>query len=60
MKIDTLRWVILLLSVQPACAFGSASAIVFSEIMYHPASENQDQEYIELFNGSDAAVDLTG
>ena len=60
MKVNTVWLVLLLLIVQLACTFASASAIVLSEIMYHPASGNEDYEYIELFNHSDAAVDLTG
>ncbi len=35
-------------------------AIVINEIMYHPASENDAEEYIELLNAGTANVDLTG
>ena len=38
----------------------NATGVVISEIMYHPASENVLEEYIELFNRGAAAVDLTG
>lgn len=34
--------------------------VVINEIMYHPASENPAEEYIELHNPSAAAVNLTG
>lgn len=34
--------------------------IVISEIMYHPASENTAEEYIELHNTGAVAVDLSG
>jgi len=34
--------------------------IVMNEIMYHPSSENDLEEYIELYNNSDENVDLTG
>lgn len=43
------------LAVAPA-----TDAIVIHEIMYHPASENSLQEFIELKNIGDASVDLTG
>lgn len=35
------------------------SPVVISEIMYHPESDNDDLEYIELFNQSDSDVNLT-
>jgi len=38
----------------------SATGVVISEIMYHPASENVLEEYIELFNRGASPVDLTG
>ena len=34
--------------------------IVINEIMYHPHSERVADEYIELFNRSDQAVNLQG
>jgi CotH kinase protein/Lamin Tail Domain len=34
--------------------------VVISEIMYHPASENPQEEYIELLNTGTGAVDLNG
>jgi hypothetical protein len=34
--------------------------IVINEIMYHPISEDNDDEYIELFNPGTNAVDLAG
>ena len=35
-------------------------AVVINEIMYHPSSENTDEEFIELYNSGSAAVDITG
>jgi hypothetical protein len=35
-------------------------SIVISEIMYHPITENDVDEYIELFNRGAATVDLSG
>ncbi|MBN9689793.1 MAG: lamin tail domain-containing protein [Verrucomicrobia bacterium] len=32
--------------------------IVINELMYHPISESDDDEYVELFNRSSATVDL--
>ena len=41
-----------------ANAYPKVGPIVINEIMYNPASGNQDQEYIELFNISDSTVIL--
>ncbi len=35
-------------------------AVVFNEIMYHPASENIREEYLELYNTNSLPVNLTG
>jgi len=35
------------------------AAIVINEIMYHPISDDNDDEYVELFNRSGAAVDIS-
>lgn len=37
-----------------------ADQVVINEIMYHPASERTEEEYIELLNTSSQAVDLVG
>ncbi len=34
--------------------------IVINEIMYHPISENDDDEFVEIYNRGNSAVDLTG
>jgi len=34
--------------------------IVINEIMYHPISNDPDDEYVELYNNSTSAVDLSG
>ncbi len=36
------------------------SPVVINEIMYHPISENDDDEYVELYNRSGSAVDISG
>ena len=36
------------------------SPVVLNEIMYHPITEGKDEEYVELYNPTDADVDLTG
>ena len=47
---------LLLLGVLPAFP----AQVVINEIMYHPASENPLEEYIELHNRGTNAVDLSG
>jgi hypothetical protein len=37
----------------------SRAAIVINEIMYHPASDNNDEEYLELYNTGDQAVNVS-
>jgi len=34
--------------------------VVINEIMYHPSSESDDDEYIELYNRGEEPVDLSG
>jgi regulation of enolase protein 1 (concanavalin A-like superfamily) len=34
--------------------------VVINEVMYHPISENSDDEFVELFNAGTNAVDLSG
>ena len=36
------------------------SPIVLNEIMYHPLDENKEHEYIELYNTTDADINLAG
>ncbi|MCH2586403.1 MAG: lamin tail domain-containing protein, partial [Planctomycetes bacterium] len=36
------------------------TGIVINEIMYHPISNDRNREFVELYNRSDAPVDLTG
>ncbi len=36
------------------------TGIVIAEIMYHPISNDRNREFVELYNRSDAPVDLTG
>ena len=38
----------------------NVAGLVISEIMYHPSSENTDEEYIELFNAGVTNVNLAG
>ena len=37
-----------------------ASDVIISEIMYHTESGDPGEDWIELFNGGDEAVDLNG
>ena len=57
----TLTWAFLacfaaLFSGSPA----GAQDVVINEIMYHPASHEAREEYIELFNRGTTNVNLTG
>ena len=36
------------------------TSVVINEIMYHPPSDSDDDEYVELYNRGKAPVDLTG
>ena len=36
------------------------SSVVINEIMYHPSSELSSEEYVELFNKTNVAINLTG
>ena len=36
-----------------------AADVVISEIMFHPSSNDDGQEYVELFNKGDATANLT-
>jgi hypothetical protein len=36
------------------------SPVVINELMYHPISENDDEQYVELYNQSATNVDLSG
>jgi regulation of enolase protein 1 (concanavalin A-like superfamily) len=45
---------------QHASAASVTRDIVINEIMYHPISENGDDEYVELFNKGASAVNLGG
>ncbi|MGC6457853.1 MAG: lamin tail domain-containing protein [Akkermansiaceae bacterium] len=38
----------------------ATAAVVINEIMYHPAGDNDAEEFIELYNASPDEVDLTG
>jgi hypothetical protein len=43
-----------------ANALPALGAVVITEIMYDPASNNPDEEYIELYNNTDSAIALQG
>ena len=45
-------------TLEPRCLL--AGDIVISEIMYHPISNDPGDEWLELLNRGDEAVDLTG
>ena len=50
-----------LLAAAALLSFSSARAgVVINELMYHPASELNADEWIELFNNSAAPVDVSG
>lgn len=41
-------------------ALPSRSPVVINEIMFHPASDQDNEEFVELHNASDASVDIAG
>src|SRR5687767_1708971 len=43
-----------------SCCLARGADVVINEVMYHPASKNSQEEFIELYNTSSQAVDLTG
>ena len=55
-----LRPLALALFVFACLAVSSRAAVVINEIMYHPLSELETEEYIELSNDGAAAVDVSG
>ncbi|MDB4438417.1 lamin tail domain-containing protein [bacterium] len=38
----------------------TTAAVIINEIMYHPAGDNDAEEFIELYNAGPGEVDLTG
>jgi len=42
------------------CASAQAPAVRLNEVLYDPAGSDAGYEFVELFNASDAAVDLAG
>ena len=54
------RLLALALVIFAALGISSQAAVVVSEIMYHPSSENSAEEYVELYNNGGAPVTLTG
>ena len=43
-----------------ACGPGGGPALLFTEVMYNPASAEDDWEWVEIYNAGASAVDLTG
>ncbi len=41
-------------------SYARSDDVIISEIMYHPASENPKEEYIELLNTGTSAAALNG
>src|SRR5213593_2945057 len=50
----------LALSLIALCATSAFSQVIINEIMYHPASENSREEYVELFNTGSTNVNVSG
>lgn len=49
-----------LLAILGTTTLSAHGGVVISEIMYHPASEQTAEEYLELHNNGTAAVDVSG
>ena len=58
MKHRYCRYIALAMIVWAACASAQA-AVVLNEIMYHPESDDDGDEFVELHNNGGAAVDLS-
>lgn len=43
-----------------AAVFSFEGGVIIHEIMYHPISDLPEDEYLELYNRTDAAIDLSG
>ena len=56
------RWSLRILSILALIggAWSSSAQVVINEIMYHPASENVLEEYIELHNRGTTNVNVSG
>ncbi len=55
--LTTAVWLGALLAVATA---GAQPRVVINELMYHPASDTVEEEFIELLNAGDATADLAG
>jgi spore coat protein CotH len=50
----------LLVCATALCAPHAIADVVINEIMYHPASDQNGDEFVELYNTGGSSVDLTG
>jgi hypothetical protein len=41
-------------------AYSAQSSVIISEIMHHPQSDNNAEQWFELYNTEDSSVDLSG
>jgi parallel beta-helix repeat protein len=60
MSVRQRLWPLIVVIVVTVGVWPVGAAVVINEIMYHPASDVETQEYIELYNTGPAAVTLTG
>src|SRR5712672_1511561 len=56
-----LRWLcVALLSLMTVCSTRADSTVVFNEIMYHPATNEAQMEWVELHNQMAVDMDISG
>lgn len=54
------RWVALVALLSLAGRLSASAQVVVNEVMYHPASENAREEFVEVFNAGAAPANVLG
>ncbi len=48
------------ITINPNLASAASGDVVINELMYHPSSDNEDDEFLELYNTTGSPIDLNG